>query len=192
MFKRVFKAIPGLIVLLAFLFLVAYLALFALSDVYVSGGRIPPGKSEGLGVEEIPGLNYIYSLNLPGIKKPKMNSVERVNAGHALRNALFLMIVSCFAALIPIACFVLIPICLLLGLFTADWDVFLGGVLLLPMGGLALIVVPLGLLALWLLLLFQPCTPGYVVVWLLVGLPFTALGALIPAAPTSYVIIIKD
>jgi hypothetical protein len=71
------------------------------------------------------------------------------------------------------------------GLFTANWDFLGGGILIIiifPL--LATLAVIVGSFAMWLGLLFQPCTPAYAIIWFILGIPFAIIGASIGLAPT--------
>ena len=98
---------------------------------------------------------------------------------------------SLFSSLLgPLLCVVAGLLATVYGLFTTNWEVFGAGLLTVVITPLAVIAAVLCILGLWLSLLFMPCTPAYVVLWFVVGLPFTCLGAYGGGAPTVKVIVI--
>ena len=177
--------ILGILVCLPIL---VYVLLLGASHVYVSGG---PGKALLGSGPGNPVWESTKRLDLPGLRSPGPILVEQVHAGHAIRNSLFVFCTGALLALLPLLCLVFGIIATVFGLFTANWDMFGGGLLMaVIMTPLAVIAAVLGLLAFWLSLLFMPCTPAYVVLWLVVGLPFAALGAVGGTAPAWTVIVI--
>lgn len=174
--------------ILACLPILVYVLLLGASHVYVSGGL---GEHYFLGKDANPVWEGMKRLDLPGLKNPGPIRVEQVGAGHAIRNSLFMLCTAALAAVLPLLCFVVGIPATVFGLLTADWDIFGGGLLMAVIAPpLAVMAAVVGLLVAWLSLLVMPCTPAYIVLWLVVGLPFTALGALGGAAPTVTVIVI--
>ncbi|MBT6053353.1 MAG: hypothetical protein HOI47_31730 [Candidatus Scalindua sp.] len=167
--------------------ILAYLLLLGSSKVYVSGGF---ASDMFANVSSNPVWGTIENANVSWLPKPGPIHVERVGAVHALRNTLFILCTAALFALLPLICLVFGVIMLIGGLFTANWDYFLGGALCaVLMTPLSILGAVLGIFALWLGLLIQPCTPGYVILWIILGLPFMALGAVGGAAPTVIVIV---
>jgi hypothetical protein len=60
---------------------------------------------------------------------------------------------------------------LFIGIFRADWHSFIFFLVFLLFAPLVLLAP----LAIWLINFFQPCTPAYAIIWLLIGLPAVAL-----------------
>jgi uncharacterized membrane protein YiaA len=168
--------------------ILAYVLLLGASHVYISGGT---ANSMIGNVDANPVWQGIRSLHLPGLTHPGPIHVKRVDAIHVIRNAIFMLCTAALFALLPAFCLLIGIIATLIGLFSANWEMFgsglLIGILLTPLSAL---VSVLGVVALWLGLLFQPCTPAYAILWIIVGLPLAALGALGGAAPSYQVIVI--
>lgn len=168
--------------------ILAYLLLLGSSQVYVSGGF---ASDMFANVQGNPVWEAIVAADVSWFPKPGPIHVEQVGAVHALRNTLFILCTAALFALLPLICLVFGTIATVYGLFTANWDSFGGGLLCaVLMTPLSILGAVLGIFALWLGLLIQPCTPGYVILWIVLGLPFMALGAVGGAAPAATVIVI--
>ncbi len=168
--------------------ILAYLLLLGSSKVYVSGGF---ASDMFVNVSNNPVWDTIEMADVFWFPKPGPFQVERVGAVHALRNALFILCTAALFALLPLICLVVDAIATIYGLFTANWECFGGGLLLaVLMTPLSILAVVLGIFAMWFSLLFQPCTPGYVIIWIILGIPFTLLGTIGGAAPAATVIVI--
>jgi len=167
-----------------------YLCLLGASHVYISGSGF---NSFGESLVSCPlwdAYRYLESFDVPGLSGYGPIWVERLEAVHALRNALFLMSGAAIAALLPVACFLLGIFYALQGLFTANWGNFLGGALAATIGiPISAFVAVLMILLAWMMMLFQPCTPMYALICVVVGLPFIALGAFGGATPSVVVIV---
>ena len=117
--------------------------------------------------------------------------VERVGARHAIRNAVFMFCTMGLLTLVPVMLLVAGILATIYGLFTAKWDTFgLGLLIAVLMAPLTVIGAVFYLFVFWLSLLFMPCTPAYVCLWLVAGIPFSIVGAISGAAPTATVIVI--
>ncbi len=102
---------------------------------------------------------------------PRVTVKDRLTAVDAVFNAMSMFV----SGLIFVPVLIFGPIIVLVfGFGTGDWGTFLWGALLVVLSPFAM---SLGLIAYYLLLLLQPCTPGYAVLWLLLGLPALAAGA---------------
>jgi len=166
--------------------ILVYLLLLGASHVYVSGGLADDFMNSATGS---PLWSKIQALDLPGLRDPGALHVDRVDAGHAIRNSLFMVSTAALLTLLPLLCLVVGVLLTVYGLFTAQWDAFGGGLLMaILLSPLTVILAILLLFAFWLSLLFQPCTPGHAILWLFIGLPFAALGGSGGAAPTVLVI----
>ena len=167
--------------------LLVCLFLLGSSNVYVSGGLAADFFEDNTN----PIWQALQAVDSRWLPRPGVISVQYVGVLHMARNALFIFCTAGLLALLPILSLV-IGVCLTLyGLFTASWDMFgIGLLMTFIMTPLAIIVVVLGTFVLWLVLLIQPGTPAYIILWILVGLPFAALGAVGGAAPTITVIVI--
>lgn len=169
--------------------ILVYGLLLSVSHVYISGDV---AMELFVGDLPYPVWESFESLNLPGLGNPGPIIVERVHAGHAIRNSLFVLGNAALLVLLPLLCLVGGVLATLYGLFGTDWAAFVAGLLMVLLAPLLVIVAVLGLLGFWVGLLIMPSTPAYVVLWLIVGLPFTALGAFVGSAPTRMIIIIIE
>lgn len=172
--------------ILACLPIFIYLLLLGASHVYISGGAI----EEFFSLTDInPVWQEIESLNLPGLSNPGPIRVERVGVLHAIRNAIFIFCTDALIALVPPAALLLGIFLILAGLFEANWSLLIFGIFFgIVITLLSPIVVVFLPIVLWLVLLFQSCTPAYVLLWLVIGLPFALLGFGAGAAPSVTII----
>ena len=155
------KRIGLLIVLVLCAVGLLYVAAQGANHVYVSGDFAASGLS---GFYDIPGADIYRWL---GLSDPGPIRVDQLAALHALRNIVFMLSVSfilgCVSLLVAATGLGLAVV----GLFTLDWGGdFLGGLLLLPLAILVGIGSPFVMVIIWLMLLFQPCTLSYVVIWM--------------------------
>ena len=115
-----------------------------------------------------------------GPRGPVVDQRARLGAVDALVNGLNLALTTALL-IVGIVAMVLVVFGLFVySIVTADWGL-LGTSLLLT------IVLPFLLLlppVVWLVLLFQPCTPAYALTWLIIGLPMIGAGA--AAIPVTY------
>ena len=112
-----------------------------------------------------------YNIDwLPSL--PKVIIKKRLGAFDALINLLAIFVTG---APTIIFYFFGLAICsiffIFYGLFTGDWNSFLGGLMAVIITLLVPIIFGIYIFFLWIRLLFQPCTPGYIAIMLPLGLP---------------------
>jgi hypothetical protein len=115
--------------------------------------------------------------------------VETLHAGHALRNAGYLAGAAMLTTALIACLTVVVPIGVIAGLVTANWE-WVGVSLLGAIG--ALLAGFAGIFAYavaWFGGFFQSITPGFALVWLFVGLPLFLIG-LISGAATGPTIVV--
>ncbi len=175
----------GVIILIPIL---TYLFLLGASSVYVSGDLASDFFSD---VSLNPIWSVINKINSPWLPKPSYTHIQQVSMVHFARNALFIFCTGGLLGVFPICSFIAGLLFLPFGLFTANWEIFGSGLIttfiLTP---LSIIAILLGLAIAWLVLLIQPCTPAYMILWLIVGTPLAALGTIGGATPAVTVIVI--
>uniref|UniRef100_Q47IU9 Transmembrane protein n=1 Tax=Dechloromonas aromatica (strain RCB) TaxID=159087 RepID=Q47IU9_DECAR len=180
------KKMLAIVAILTLVPILAYLFLLGQSHAYVSDLSLEQDFAENAGLL----WKWMADINLPGIGRPGVIHVERLEVVHALRNSVFVFCTIGTVALISVpailAGIVLTPI----GLFTGDWKTFGIGLLCFLASPLSLALAALSALLIWVLFFLQPCTPGYVIVWFLLGAPIAALGGLFGAAPAGSIVII--
>ncbi len=115
----------------------------------------------------------------------KLAEIPKLTAVDALVNAFGLF---CFGILvfIFILLFAIITIAALVqGLFTADWNVIMAFIISVIMLPVAVIAGSIALLFLWAQFFFHNVTPGYCLVWLIVGIPALIIGAGVGATASA-------
>ena len=128
--------------------------------------------------------------------KIRCEKVEKLTAIHAINNAIFFLAFSIFfvsvGVVVSIGGVIAIPCMIVWGICTGDWGIiglaFLLGVMLF----LASLMMPFIAILLYLITLFQWCTPGYFLLWLPLGFISFALwavlgwaGVFLPTAPEA-------
>lgn len=182
----------GLLVLLC-LPLLLYLVVLGVSRVYVSDDITHRHMSTIL-VEptpEHPIATRIEQLGLPGLNDMGPVRVPRVEVEHAFRNVAFVLCAGFLFGLLPILILLFGIGVLVYGLVSGDWEKFgLGALIAFIAAPVSVIAVVFGIIGIWGLLLLQPCSPGYAVLWTIVGLPIMALGFCGGASSSMSVIVI--
>ena len=166
--------------------LLAYLLSLGASDVRVSGDFARSTIHQFIDGNQ---LLRFYDTESSWLPRFGVTAVERVGVRDAFRNAIFVFSVSGLCMLMLPVFFIYGVGALVFGLFTARWSTFGEGALaLFVLIPLTILLGVILFLVTWLALLFQPCTPGYAILWICLGLP--ALLAGIPAGASPYMIII--
>jgi hypothetical protein len=169
--------------------ILAYLMLLGASNVHVSGGLA--GGPQNL-IEH----NFIWnqilqtSKSLAWLPQPRVTHVQTVGVLDAFRNITYIFCVSGLTASFLVLLFLAGLVKAVIGIVTASWASFGIGILTAILSPIFAVGVFLVAFLQWISLLFQPCTPGYAIVWILFGLPFFALGAPAGAAPEILAIVI--
>lgn len=180
-FGRISLYRPPVIIILLVIPILFYLCCLGAGGVYVSG-KAPVGF---IGDEAGVIWRNIKSLNLPGLHDPGMIYIDKVDWYHAIRNAIFMFSLLVLIGLMPIVFFVAGVIYAIIGLFTGNWSNIFAALLAMVLVPLIIIGAGLVFLLVWILLLFQPCTPAYALIWLIISPPFIAMGFLVIAVIAS-------
>jgi hypothetical protein len=181
--------------LIAFLALVVSAIILKYVPVYASS-QVAYDAIAGHGTEGFIGASHMDALLAHLHIKIWCEKVEKLTAIHAINNAIFFLAFSIFfvsvGVVVSIGSVIAIPCMIVWGICTGDWGIiglaFLFGVLLI----LASMMMPLAAILLYLITLFQWCTPGYFLLWLPLGFISFALwavlgwaGVFLPTAPEA-------
>ncbi|WP_157817752.1 hypothetical protein [Candidatus Thiodictyon syntrophicum] len=188
-FIRLLATTAAIALVLSAFALLVYLIVLGGSHVYVSGGLSSILEdTDGFPLWDF--YKEVITWNLPGISDFGPIRVEQTDGTHAFRNVFFIFSVFAMGVLVPIVVAILAVVALFSGIFTANWSHLISGVLAAILVPLSVIILVVALVFTYFALLFQPCTPAYVVLWLTLGLVAAALGPAAAAAPAMIVVII--
>jgi hypothetical protein len=160
--------------------------LLSLIAVYV-GSRWNVSK-EGL-VQQCEQYNIVALLKAAGIGRdwlpnlPIVNLKTELDALDALINLFSLLVTT--ATIVPFALLITIG-GVIYGISQGDWLTALGSLL----GLLAAAIAVLMMFVIWLVMLFQPATTAYYVLWGLLGIPMVAAGAAADAGSVIIIVIV--
>ena len=101
---------------------------------------------------------------------PQVVVKERLGVLDALVNAFSLFVSTTALLLVLLLAVILAILELFWGLFAGDWDRFLTALFYIVVSPFLLLLL-LAPVLVWVMMFFQPCTPGYFLVWLILGLP---------------------
>lgn len=122
-------------------------------------------------------LINLNDSDLPYVKNlPRVIIKDKLGAIDAVINA-FALFVTTLSFLPLIIVLAIISVCMsIYGIATGDWNNFFSGLSMIFGLCLLFIVVVIGPFIWWIIMFIQPCTPGYFITWLFLGLPFIFLG----------------
>lgn len=169
--------------------LLGYLLLLGASNAHVSGGL-------ATGPRNLIENNFVWSQiqqarkSVGWLPQPRVTHVDRLDAWDAFRNLAYIFSVSGLTGIFLVVFFVAAIVKAVIGLFTADWGSFALGLVAAVLTPLFVVGFVLFAIFVWISLLFQPCTPVYAVLWIILGLPLFVAGAPAGASPLITVIVI--
>lgn len=189
MTSRFLRKLAWLVVAISSIPFLGYLLLLGASSARVSGGL-------AVGPQNLIENNFVWSQldqarrTLPRLPRPNVTRVDRLEASDAFRNLVYIFCVSGLTAIFLVVFFIGALVKTVIGLVTGDWGGFGIGVVAAVLTPVFAVGFALFSLFIWISLLFQPCTPGYAVAWIVLGLPVFMAGVPVGAAPLITVVVI--